>query len=1850
MPRYIFAESLYARRRVLEVGAVASTQGQSAKFLEARGARLVVAADDDLEAVQTAQQKLAGPTLRFRPTVFDDFESGSFDLVMVADLAPYVPAPELLRELARLVAKNGYLMGGLRNPAGLALAHVVDPEDGAAPPTYGQLLDALSNYFPSVEVATQSPVLGYQLAFERGEGLQVDGSLAGTSEAAYFVVIAGQEAVRSFDPTWVQLPPEPLAFTSGKLEEVAGRAREARERSEKLKGVLAKKTEEFDAQRLELKEAQERLEAASEGVSRLTAQLEAAQERPEHLRDREELAVRIQRLEAELEVARQRAVDAEGRISLARAELEAQVRAQQESTATALASQEQARLERARREELVGQLEDTRARLTQAHEELSSAQEEAGSARLDQQRSALTLERFKEALASKDADLAQARERELRLAQGQSEALAAVEHLKKNLELAEVEHEKTRVIAREQEAERHSAVRALETEEKKRLDLIAELERERAHVAALEEDVKARLAELAARDTELQGVQAAHARALRDVETVASSERHFRELALQYEARLNDTTNDVQQLSDQVAQLESAKDTEVARARRLELDLTTAVTSERSARERAETELVELRTTTTELGAAREALTVAVTSERSARERAETDLAELRATVTELTAAREALSSRGEALERELTQREAARLSSEVDLERLAKDHAVALREAEQKDVAFARERETHFEARRGLEEALAGARAEAAQLTVAVGDVGALRRQLDAATQDMTGQLASFVAREQELLAERDGARRELEALAAKHGTLESDARLVGSRAEELEAQVRGLLAEAREDETRASEAREDFEARLAVSSREVEDLRAKATAALAELDEVKAELTRRQEAEVELKNELEAARRAHQRAEGESSQLVQRLAEHTKALADAEPKLAEVSAQLELAEHGRLEAIGRAEEAERRSEEASTAARAAAELTARLESERDASAVQLRGVEDRLGERLAELEGLKQALEENGAGLWEQHQRAEALDARVQLLEREKQELLDSLGVAMEESERAQAEFRAAGEARHAEFQSSEWRFAEQQARVASLRAELDQALRGANDARAAVTTANQTAARLEGQLDATRSALDAAQRQAEERATALAAAEAELGALQGAFGQGREEAERAREDREAFVLEVQRDYEAKLAAATRERERVEALAEERARSLEAGPEELRRAVEAARAEERETQAAETQRLVEAARAEEREARAAEAQRLVEAARAEERQTQTAEVEAAQAEERERSLEASSQELQRAVEAARAEEREAQATEAQRLVEAARADEREAQAPEVQRLVEAARADEREAQAHELAIASTEAQAGEVQRAVETALRDAADRHSVELQRAVDEALAEARAAHAAELAAQAQENQRALETARTEAAELAIEAAPTPPAGEPQLVDAEGVVALKKELEETRRSLAAQTEAHARALELASAEAEAALLARERELNDAARRALAAQTAEHLRALQAQVGAREGTIDDAINMARAEAREAVEARDRSLIDEVQRLSSELSESDAQKVALERELRRARELSEEQRLTAASQLEALQQQVEQLREGPRTDGTEPTLPFDAELARLAAKVSKFEAAAGWQQALEGQLAAWRGRAEAMEAEQDALRRQNLELEETLAQAKNGFELADDSTSNSQRVVAAAEERAALAESEVATLQDRVATLESELIDAQAPRVGLDEELAKFKRRLAQVEAELEITRARLPTDVSAALAARQQAEEMLFALRTRYGQLQREVEDARGDLVEARAERDLLEHERERLASQLEEVPLLRSRISRLEADTRRKEKVSHGPTPPPAPFPRARHVPPPPPAPTPPSPQSSPAVDPEVFDIDEPSAADAEEILWVDDAPDEKGKKGR
>ncbi len=462
LPRYIFAENLFVRRRVLEVGAVAATQGASAEFLLQRGARVVLACDDDLQAVAEAQARLGSANLRFRAAVFDDLPPGGFDLVLVADLAPWVRAPTLLRELVAQVSPTGTLVGGLRNPAGLSLAQLMEPDAEGAPPTYGQALDALSAHFRTVDVATQSPLLGYQLAFEKGEGLQVDGSLVGSGEAAYFVVMASQDPHRSVDPTWVQLPPAPLAFTGNRLDEVSTRAREWEDRSRRLKESLERARADTDSLKGELSRTREQKERAEEESRRWQAQTESRERHPLQPLAQDELAARVRRLEAEAHATAERASEAERLLAVKRAELEAVHQDERQGMAQVLAAQESVRLERARREEVTRLLDDARTKLTAAYEELRGVREEVAQ---------LRMESVSGAPAQASADmrtveerLAQARERELRLAEQHSTALAAIESLQGTAatERARAEALEQRVVWLE--GERARAERAAESD------------------------------------------------------------------------------------------------------------------------------------------------------------------------------------------------------------------------------------------------------------------------------------------------------------------------------------------------------------------------------------------------------------------------------------------------------------------------------------------------------------------------------------------------------------------------------------------------------------------------------------------------------------------------------------------------------------------------------------------------------------------------------------------------------------------------------------------------------------------------------------------------------------------------------------------------------------------------------------------------------------------------------------------------------------------------------------------------------------------------------------------------------------------------------------------------------------------------------------------------------------------------------------------------------------------------------------------------------------------------------------------------------------------------------------------
>ena len=497
LPRYIFAESLIARRRVLEVGAVAATRGRSAQFLGQRGARSVLACDSDLAAVEEAQKELGGPQLRFRTNVFDDLAAGEFELVLVADLAPYVRAPELLKELVRLIPAHGHLIGGLRNPAGLALCQLMEPEGPEAPPTFGQLLDALSPHFPSVEVATQSAVLGYQLAFEGAEGLSVDGTLVDQVESAYFVVIAGQERARTLDPSWVQLPPEPLAFAGERLERTAQRAKEADERTNRLKKLLDEAREETEQRSAHAARLERELEEEREHASQLQARLESIERSASDWAERDGLAVRLKHAEADLAVAHQRVEEAERRAGAYQSEIEDLQGAALRVKEQHLVLQETIRQERARREEAAAAQQQAQERATKAVEHMEELAASNASLRVEAEKSQILVARAREERDGLERELTEARHASAAKAAQLSAAYAAEENVHDELGRAQTRLSQLAAISQSEEHYRRLSAELEQklVEARTQVELREELESELVSLKSAKRDLEGELAQ-----------------------------------------------------------------------------------------------------------------------------------------------------------------------------------------------------------------------------------------------------------------------------------------------------------------------------------------------------------------------------------------------------------------------------------------------------------------------------------------------------------------------------------------------------------------------------------------------------------------------------------------------------------------------------------------------------------------------------------------------------------------------------------------------------------------------------------------------------------------------------------------------------------------------------------------------------------------------------------------------------------------------------------------------------------------------------------------------------------------------------------------------------------------------------------------------------------------------------------------------------------------------------------------------------------------------------------------------------------------------------------------------------------
>src|SRR5262249_13171756 len=154
--------------------------------------------------------------------------------------------------------------------------------------------------------------------------------------------------------------------------------------------------------------------------------------------------------------------------------------------------------------------------------------------------------------------------------QARSESLSAVEGLQNDLKRAQAALEAAEEATRLKEAEATAAIRSLDLETQRHASLLRDAENAGAKVKGLTDDLSEKAGLLSAAETELQAAKAAQARLQRDIETLASSERTWRETAQAFEQRLNDTLANVEGLSEQVARLDAEKEQEVARFNRLE--------------------------------------------------------------------------------------------------------------------------------------------------------------------------------------------------------------------------------------------------------------------------------------------------------------------------------------------------------------------------------------------------------------------------------------------------------------------------------------------------------------------------------------------------------------------------------------------------------------------------------------------------------------------------------------------------------------------------------------------------------------------------------------------------------------------------------------------------------------------------------------------------------------------------------------------------------------------------------------------------------------------------------------------------------------------------------------------------------------------------------------------------------------------------------------------------------------------------------------------------------------------------------------------------------------------------------
>ena len=486
LARYSFLEPLLEGRRVLEVGAARTTGGASALFLAERGAAAVLSIEPEEADLAAARAAGPHPFVQFQVARPAALRPGAFDLVLLADGSSFASAPHGVAELRRLLAPGGRLVTAI--PAGGTGLADLEGEPAQAGPPYEAFVNALSDEFRSVEVATQSATVGwvFGLASEGEPDIVMDGTLAGTAETACYVTIAGEEPSGLSGFTLVALPVGPLVETARvKSERAADEVASVRARVAELEGMALGTEKALAVERARGAEQSSALAALEIERDAALHARKAAEDEVEALRSEREQAIRARdafRAEAEEALLeRDRALEAIGQRE---AEREALLRERDASRAQeleALRTREVALAEAVSSGESLARSDARAVELTRERDAALAAREEAAKEAAELR---LSLEEARLAAGALESQVASSRDEGARFAARAQE-----------LEVSAGDREKMRSRAQEAEA-------LAEAERESSAELRAQLERAQSQAAVLEGELGSLRSGLAAGEEE----------------------------------------------------------------------------------------------------------------------------------------------------------------------------------------------------------------------------------------------------------------------------------------------------------------------------------------------------------------------------------------------------------------------------------------------------------------------------------------------------------------------------------------------------------------------------------------------------------------------------------------------------------------------------------------------------------------------------------------------------------------------------------------------------------------------------------------------------------------------------------------------------------------------------------------------------------------------------------------------------------------------------------------------------------------------------------------------------------------------------------------------------------------------------------------------------------------------------------------------------------------------------------------------------------------------------------------------------------------------------------------------------